>query len=143
MQTFLPYDDPAKSARILDYKRLGKQRVETIQLLNILLRLTDKKGFSNHPATRMWKGYEPYLVKVYLKAMLVEWSRRGYNNCKSEQHYKRFMCIPYIKNSNPIKPPWITPEFCLSHQSNLVRKKSEYYSQIFDVPDNLNYIWPE
>ena len=34
MQTFLPYADFAQSAKVLDMKRLGKQRVEVLQLLN-------------------------------------------------------------------------------------------------------------
>ena len=33
MQTFLPYADFAQSAKALDPKRLGKQRVETIQIV--------------------------------------------------------------------------------------------------------------
>ena len=34
MQTFLPYSNFYKSAKVLDQKRLGKQRVEVLQLLN-------------------------------------------------------------------------------------------------------------
>lgn len=37
MQTFLPVADFEKAATFLDYKRLGKQRVECLQILNILL----------------------------------------------------------------------------------------------------------
>ena len=33
MQTFLPYPDFQLSAECLDYKRLGKQRLEAFQLL--------------------------------------------------------------------------------------------------------------
>ncbi|MDQ1681515.1 MAG: hypothetical protein QOH99_56, partial [Frankiaceae bacterium] len=33
MQTFLPYADFGASARVLDDRRLGKQRVETLQIL--------------------------------------------------------------------------------------------------------------
>ena len=39
MQTFLPYSDFIKSAKCLDYRRLGKQRVEAWQIYNTL-----KKG---------------------------------------------------------------------------------------------------
>src|SRR5947208_1979490 len=38
MQTFLPYADFERSARVLDRKRLGKQRVETIQVVRALTR---------------------------------------------------------------------------------------------------------
>ena len=58
MQTFLPYTDFIKSAKCLDYKRLGKQRVEAKQILNILLGETTKAGWTNHPAVLMWSGYE-------------------------------------------------------------------------------------
>lgn len=37
MQTFLPYADYAQSAAALDQKRLGKQRVETLQIMQVLL----------------------------------------------------------------------------------------------------------
>ena len=36
MQTFLPYRGFTESARVLDTRRLGKQRVETIQVLRAL-----------------------------------------------------------------------------------------------------------
>lgn len=34
MQTFAPYGDPHAVARVLDRGRLGKQRVECLQILN-------------------------------------------------------------------------------------------------------------
>ena len=36
VNTFLPYPDFVKSAKALDYKRLGKQRVEAWQILRAL-----------------------------------------------------------------------------------------------------------
>ena len=36
MHTFLPSSDFSESALMLDYKRLGKQRVEGMQLLNAM-----------------------------------------------------------------------------------------------------------
>jgi hypothetical protein len=33
--------------------------------------------------------------------------------------------------------------FYIAHQSNLIRKKPEFYIPIFgNIPDNLEYIWP-
>ena len=49
MQTFLPVADFAESARLLDSPRLGKQRVETLQVLRAL-ELPDY-GWVSHPAT--------------------------------------------------------------------------------------------
>jgi hypothetical protein len=36
MQTFLPYPDFGATAAVLDARRLGKQRVETVQVLRAL-----------------------------------------------------------------------------------------------------------
>jgi hypothetical protein len=76
VQTFLPYHDFDQSAQALDDRRLGKQRVETLQLLNALLK-PDAKGWRNHPATLMWKGYERALIR-YGVAICREWVRRGH-----------------------------------------------------------------
>ena len=77
MQTFLPYADFQKSVEVLDYKRLGKQRVETFQVLNILLSRTPTKGWRNHPVTVMWTGYESAL-QLYQNITIREWKKRGY-----------------------------------------------------------------
>ena len=77
MQTFLPVADFKESAKILDYRRLGKQRVEARQILNALQ--GKSKGWVNHPATKMWKGYEPALEQ-YLREMILGWKSLGYKN---------------------------------------------------------------
>ena len=69
MQTFLPVADFKESAKYLDYKRLGKQRVEGMQLLNAMQPDYDKKGWLNHPATVMWTGYQNAL-KLYVNVMI-------------------------------------------------------------------------
>ena len=79
MQTFLPYSDFEKSAKVLDYRRLGKQRVEGYQIMKALLNLTESKAWRNHPATAMWRGHEGALA-LYCKTMCEEWIRRGYND---------------------------------------------------------------
>ena len=133
MQTFLPYADLQESVRVLDYRRLGKQRVETFQVLNILLDRTPTKGWRNHPVTRMWSGYESAL-QVYQNYTIQEWVNRGYkNNMQFEE-----ILIPF-----PQMPSWFgDEEFHRSHRSNLLRKDYEYYSQFFDEPIDLEYSWP-
>ena len=84
MQTFLPYKDFKKSLESLDDKRLGKQRVETFQILNNLLGRPKKdgtpyKGWTNHPCCVMWRGYEDAL-KLYLNESINVWKARGKNN---------------------------------------------------------------
>ena len=54
MQTFLPYADFERSARVLDAKRLGKQRVEVIQVVRALT--VPGYAWAHHPAALMWKG---------------------------------------------------------------------------------------
>jgi hypothetical protein len=145
MQTFVIDPDPVRTARVLDRQRLGKQRVEAIQIARNLLGLTEKRGWSHHPAVRMWSGYEPYLIRRYLRAMLDEWTRRGYDNTKSEEHYQQLCNHPVVfTQSDDVPPPWLADERTIrSHRSNLVRKKPEHYRQFFPVvPANLEYFWP-
>src|SRR3712207_9547123 len=54
MQTFLPVADFTETARLLDNPRLGKQRVECLQVLRAL-ELPDY-GWANHPVVTMWRG---------------------------------------------------------------------------------------
>jgi len=138
MQTFLPYTDPKKCAQVLDNKRLGKQRVECVQILNALL-IEGKKGWGNHPAVKMWRGYEAFLCKVYLKEIMDEWIRRGFDNTKCGQHYIKFCNML----GNPIAPNWLNESLCITHRSRLIQKNKEFYKTKFpDTPDNLEYLWP-
>lgn len=135
MQTFLPYNDFRKSAQVLDRQRLGKQRVETLQLLKALAGET--KGWVNHPAAKMWRGYENALV-IYGVAMCDEWISRGYKDtCRDKiLAYRDY-------NTAVVVPKWLGREdFHESHRSNLLRKNREYYSQFgWTEPDDLEYVW--
>ena len=63
MQTFLPHRDFAKTAKHLDRKRLIKQSVENLQILKSLAGLYGETGaWRNHPAVKMWKGHEDFLL---------------------------------------------------------------------------------
>ena len=79
MQTFLPYSDSRRSAKCLDYKRLGKQRVEAAQIYKVVSGARNVGGWVNHPAVTMWRGYKDALA-VYHNEMIDEWVARGYNN---------------------------------------------------------------
>jgi hypothetical protein len=143
MQTFLPYPDFARSAACLDRARLGKQRVECLQILKACFLWT--KGWSNHPAVRMWRGYEDALYH-YHHAVVSEWRDvRGYKDTTSEKAFGVFMgethCMP---SWDPGLPPWLgSVEFHRSHQSNLIRKDPEHYGPLFPgVSDDLPYVWP-
>lgn len=135
MQTFLPYSDFRKSFQVLDYKRLGKQRVEAKQILNALEKRAQgiTSGWTNHPATVMWEGYEEAL-QLYHDLCIDEWVSRGYNN-----NMPKFDASVY-----PTMPKWLGNEnFHSSHKSNLLRKDPVFYGKYNWVePDNLEYIWP-
>ena len=77
MQTFTPYADFAESLRALDLKRLGKQRVEVVQIVRALT--VPGYAWSSHPAVLMWKGYEEALGRYGLTACEV-WTERGFGD---------------------------------------------------------------
>lgn len=140
MQTFLPYPDFEKTARVLDYRRLGKQRVETKQILMALNGET--KGWVNHPATKMWRGHE-YELAQYGLSICTEWKRRGYKDTLTEFFLERIEAEDQGARGGGL-PVWFgMGELHRSHQSNLVRKDPEFYTPIFPgVPDDLPYVWP-
>ena len=143
MQTFLPYPSFTLSAACLDTKRLGKQRVECAQMLNALggrvLKLDGTpysypKSVPNHPATRMWRGFEQALA-LYGLAVCREWKLRGYTN--------NIDFLPSVGGTISF-PLWLGDEaFHRSHRSNLIRKLPEHYGKLWpDVPNDLPYVWP-
>lgn len=135
MQTFLPYSSFYRSARCLDYRRLGKQRVEAMQILHTLQ--GKNQGWKNHPAVLMWEGHE-WALGQYMNTCIREWIDRGYKNTMA------FYDEPKPENDKPIYPEWLGDlEFHTSHQSNLLRKDLEWYGSFgWDVPDCLPYVWP-
>lgn len=139
MQTFLPSDDFAICAMILDRQRLGKQRVETLQIMKTLAGLSKNGGWVNHPATKMWKGHEEYLM-LYQIAICEEWKSRGYKDTCLE---KTFEMLKATERSS-IYPEWMGREdIHSSHRSNLLRKNYEHYSQFnWTEPDDIEYVWP-
>jgi len=145
VQTFLPYPDPRASAAALDDRRLGKQRVETFQVLRALT--WPQYGWKHHPVVRMWRGFVPALVSYGL-ACVDEWQSRGRADAT------RAALLEFTGGAEPdwdelhdmgAVPPWVGDEALhLSHRSALVRKEPEYYRPLFgDVPDDLPYVWPD
>ena len=82
MQTFLPYSDFRRTASVLDLRRLGKQRVETLQILRALT--FDDYGWRSHPAVTMWVGYTPALV-TYGVVVTERWCKAGFADTVSPQ----------------------------------------------------------
>lgn len=162
MQTFLPiattnYRDTAKT---LDNKRLNKQALEGWQILMNLLDLDPNgefrrsRGWRNHPAVKMWDGYEMELYR-YIMAMVAEWKSRGFNSTIGDKASETIR-IGYenalLNESNP-QPDWMQDDeyfesVASSHRQALLVKDYAWYSK-FNWPEDTgvepteyNYIWP-
>lgn len=140
MQTFLPYADFAESAKCLDNKRLNKQLVETQQILKALS--NPLYGWQNHPAVKMWRGYE-FMLCSYGISFYNEYKRRF-----NDKDHKSGEFILKFVNGLPCGhlpvPAWLGNEqFHASHRSNLLRKDSVWYEKFnWSEPNDLPYVWP-
>jgi hypothetical protein len=143
MQTFLPYPGFAESAAALDRQRLGKQRVETLQIAKALT--GQSAGWVHHPATLMWTG-RPEALLAYQIAVCHEWTGRGYaDTCLRKT--ADVLGLPLVGQHDlviDLWPDWIGwADFHRAHKSNLVRKMPEWYAPLWpEVPNNLPYLWP-
>jgi hypothetical protein len=143
MQTFIPYQDFMKSFKVLDYKRLGKQRVEAMQILNVLTGVQTTKGWVNHPAVRMWESYEDSLM-VYHDLCILEWCSRGYQN---NMKFKISNNVYELLNLKIELPWWMgIEEIHRSHRSRLIEKDKGFYLPKFPDDEGYNngkYWWPD
>ena len=150
MQTFLPYPGFLASARALDQKRLGKQRVEAIQVLRGLTR--PDYGWRNHPAVKMWAGYEEALTRYGLD-MCAVWCEPGRaDTCAATlaTDLATACGLTTIRTQDALAaagdlPPWLgRDDLHRSHRSSLLRKDPAHYAPIFpaDTPLDLDYVWP-
>jgi hypothetical protein len=157
MQTFLIHNDYTETAKSLDNKRLNKQALEAWQIMLVNLKLDPQgnfrqpKGWTNHPATRMWSGYEEELHS-YIQAMTQEWVRRGYKTTIADKAtatldvaYKHGLVE---KNG---KPSWmqkiVFEDLKSSHRLALLVKNYDWYSQFNwpedpgHQPETYEYVW--
>ncbi|NYF17178.1 hypothetical protein HDC37_002006 [Microbacterium sp. AK009] len=141
MQTFLSYPGFVESARVLDRRRLGKQRVETLQLLRAVT--IPDYGWRNHPAARMWRDHLPALV-AYGLIITDTWIAGGGSDTVRPLVLAFAPEVEGLPQDAIPMPPWLGDEaFHLAHRSNLMRKDPEHYRPFFgDIPDDLPYIWP-
>lgn len=142
MQTFLPEANFDKSAHVLDRARLGKQRVETMQIMKALTRTSG--GWINHPAVKMWRGYAWALLQ-YQKVTCTEWTNnRGYKDTCLQKTIEIYNNLPDDMKNEGVYPPWLgRSDFHKSHKSNLIRKKENHYKPFWpNISNNLEYVWP-
>ena len=139
MQTFIPYGaDFSANAKVLDRQRLGKQRVEGLQILNTLTGVST--GWRNHPAVKAWVGHEELLAH-YVFAVCDEWTGRGYKDTCRDKVRALLTTIGDLDALNRFD--WLVdPEVALSHRCNLVRTLPEHYGPIWaDVDPSTPYKW--
>jgi hypothetical protein len=163
MQTFVPLTSSFEDiAKVLDNKRLNKQALEGWQILMNLLELDPlgnpriPKGWSNHPAVKMWRGHETALY-LYVEAMVKEWKSRGFNSTIGDKAKATILTaikqgkLESLSGSTP--PNWISnmytyKDIASSHRQALLFKNYEWYSQFGWEEDNgkppasYDYIWP-
>ncbi|GIE96934.1 MSMEG_6728 family protein [Paractinoplanes rishiriensis] len=145
----MPYADFVASAAALDARRLGKQRVETIQVLRGLTR--PGYGWRHHPAVKMWRGYEEALTRYGLD-MCAVWTAEGRaDTCAgtlvadlAEGTGRTVVRTQAELAAAGELPPWLgADDLHRSHRSALLRKDPDFYRTVFtDVPDDLPYVWP-
>ena len=148
VQTFLPFPDFERSARSLDVKRLGKQRVECLQVVRGLT--VADYGWRHHPAVKMWRGHLEALGRYTLTCCEV-WTEAGRaDTCATTVLVDLAAAgTPQVRTEAELAeagdlPHWIGDEdFHRSHQSALLRKDPDFYGELFPgVPDDLPYVWP-
>lgn len=163
MQTFITHNTPLLIASHLDNKRLNKQALEAWQITMTLLELDPQgdhrkpKGWANHPAVKMWRGHERFLVECYLKAMVEQWIYiRGFKSTildKATATINRAIELGLVDGTgDPVAPEWWANYSQLntimeSHKKALLFKDYDWYSQKF--PDLAkqeiyppDYVWP-
>lgn len=145
MQTFLPFPSFRRSAEVLDRQRLGKQRVETLQILRALV--IPEYGWANHPAVRMWAGHLPALV-VYGRACVEVWRELGFGDVTWPQ-IREFAPADADADQADLAaagrlPVWVgDDDLHASHRSALVRKDPAHYEPLLGAVDpQLPYVWP-
>jgi hypothetical protein len=149
MQTFLPYADFARSARSLDPRRLGKQRVEALQVLRGLT--IGGYGWRHHPAVTMWSGYEEALVRYGLE-VCARWCELGRTDTCAAQlrtDLDRGCGVGTVRSQQELGaagelPRWLgRDDLHRSHRAALVRKDPQFYRPLFgEQPTDLPYVWP-
>lgn len=123
MQTFLPVEDYFESGVILDPNRQGKQVIEARQILNVLYKLKNMipvKGWKNHPAVLMWKGYE-YSLAEYATCVHIAFKERA------KKPHKAYLngadLFDWALKQKTGDPPWLGNEkIHSSHRGRLLHK---------------------
>jgi hypothetical protein len=145
MQTFLPYKDFSMSAEALDSKRLNKQILECYQILKVLSNKDPHAGWRNHPAVKMWRGFE-HLLLDYTMTMVKEADKRGIKTDKNVSNIMDLINTHGIDWGFDI-PEWYEDEVKMkrlttTHKANLYKKDPVYYFEFFSAVAKSNPCCP-
>lgn len=151
MQTFLPFEDFAETAAVLDMKRAGKQRVETLQVVLGVLRINNdgspkvtKRTWGDHVIGKLWAPHLDTLLE-YQRAICNDWTSRGYKDTclgKTELALERGRAAGY--EDSGVLPPWLGDErLHSSHRAALLFKAPDFYEQYgWTERPEYAYFWP-
>ena len=105
----------------------------------LLMSRPEQKGWRNHPAFKIWDGYDVQLIE-YGITMCDEWIERGYTDNLRPKFLELLKNCPY---NNPELPPIIgRKDFHSSHRSALLFKKYDWYSAYgWEEEPKLDYVW--
>lgn len=147
MQTFVPFDNLIESSKSLDSRRLNKQLLEGRQIYKIIYTDQRSGAWTNHPAVKMWRGYDDALFN-YLVAIKDECVSRG---IKTDKNWSAIteMHSDVPSPSSLIEMPlwWGDERVHQSHRNNLYRKDPEYYAEFMNDEfvsccNKCSYFWP-
>jgi len=135
VQTFVPDTTIPAIAEVLDNKRLFKQAVEVKQIFLALT--TPGYGWQNHPAVKMWRGYEGALLGYGLQMV----------NAHIERGYNAPVLLPWYTDTvaavgaSPLPWWWGDHRVHSSHRAALHRKDPTHYAQ-WANETATDYWWP-
>lgn len=144
MQTFVPLYSYEDSANVLDRMRLGKQRIEAKSILQILTKTNqhwnNSNAWANHPAVKMWRGFELELAH-YGKVICDKWIARGYKD--SQRSFFINFILENRWKGEKTYPSWWLSSIHKTHRAALLFKDYEHYSQFGWIEKPIiNYYWP-
>jgi hypothetical protein len=147
MQTFVPFDNFKDSAAVLDNKRLNKQLLEGRQIYKILASGQTSGAWVNHPAVKMWRGYDNALFD-YLRVIKDECLYRNIQTQKNWNALTEMYEWNWNRGNSIVMPPWWgDSKVHQSHRNNLYRKDPEHYREFLNDKfvaccEKCNYVWP-
>jgi hypothetical protein len=141
MQTFLPFKSFYHTAQALDNKRLNKQILECYQILNVLSNDDPHAGWRNHPAVKMWRGFEMGLYQ-YAMVMIEEANIRGIKTENNLRNLENLNERAY-KDWGYGMPLWMDDKKVMArvtttHKANLYRKDPEFYFEFHTAVESKN-----